>query len=99
MTPEQEHTFRVAASSGIACGLTHRYEWLMNELKFLVNFVHESAISFEEHRLITAFLEFEKTTASCGEEFDELAGLTTETFMQKVHNWYKDHPNAPNARG
>lgn len=88
MTPEQEHIFCRAAALGVACGLEHRYEWMINAIRALAHGPY-TEIPDRMKDLYESFLSFEKSTASCPEEELELEILTVDGLVTKVNDWYE----------
>lgn len=89
MTPEQHTIFCKVAASGVACGLGHRYEWLYNYIRFLPNTMSYKDIPYEKFKIVSAFLAFERTTASCEEEFQELQKMTPEIFLDRINAFFE----------
>lgn len=87
MTPEQEHTFCKAAAMGVACGLTHRYEWLMNAMR-AGHHIHYENFDGYETALYESFLAFEKSTAGDPAEAEILNALDRATFQTAINAWY-----------
>lgn len=87
MTPEQEHIFCQAAALGIACGLSHRYEWFNNANRALLHGPYDG-ICEKGAELLDAFIAFEKTTAGDDIEQKELDALNHTTYSVRVGAWY-----------
>ena len=95
MTPEQAKVFVGVAQAGIACGLQHRYEWFYNGLRMLSHGLY-TEINERTAQIVDAFLAFEKGTASCPEEDEELAKLDYDGYIvltNKFYNGQKDKSN------
>lgn len=88
MTPEQEHIFCQAAQMGIACGLAHWYEWYINADRALMHGPY-TEIEEKSHALLNAFIAFEKETAGCFEEAEELKQLTHRKYIERVNEHYR----------
>lgn len=80
MTPEQEHTFVKVAQAGVACGLSHPYEWWENHV------VHMADITGDYDKVLDAFIAFFRGTESMPD--DPIANLTREEFITHVYQWY-----------
>lgn len=89
MTVEQMKIFISAAQMGIACGLTHRYEWLTNADRALEHGPYDQ-ISSHCDKLWDAFLAFEKGTAGCEEEEQSLDALTVKGLSDMVRSYYNN---------
>lgn len=87
MTPEQKDLFIAAASMGVACGLEHRYEWFVNAVRALQHGPYNE-INPKRTELEQAFVAFEKTTASCEPEEQELQSLNIGDFYMRVEKFY-----------
>lgn len=90
MKLEQAHLFCRAAAMGIACGLSHRYEWFTNYLRSLQHTEVYADIPIKEQRAYEAFIAFEKMTASCPEEQVELDRLGKQGYCTLVNQWYNN---------
>lgn len=88
MNDEQRKLFIGAASMGVACGLTHRYEWYINAIRALGHGPYVD-IADGAQKLREAFHAFEQTTASCPEEDAELKAMTLDDFDKKVDAYYR----------
>ena len=87
MDDKQRAVFCRSAADGIAMGLGHRFEWFVNALRML-NHMEYSKIEEGRREIEGAFLAFEKTTASCPEEEEDLQKLTIRDYHDKVGAWY-----------
>ena len=87
MTPEEQTTFIKAAQMGVACGLSHRYEWYVNAQRAIGHGAYSEIIPALD-ALLRAFLAFEKGTGCCPEESEELSQLTDDGFSELVINFY-----------
>lgn len=90
MTSESWHeVFVKCASTGVALGLAHRYEWFANAVRMLQ---HGDYTKIQESRkqIEEAFLAFEKTTACCDPDQLELDALDIDGYYTEVNNWYAD---------
>lgn len=94
LTQENKDYFISAARMGIACGLEHPYEWLMNVLMHSMNLFAYSEIPQEETKYLNAFLAIYKSSPSCPEEERELRHMTRDEFYNHVCEWFKKkgHP-------
>lgn len=79
--------FAQAAQAGIACGLKHRYEWFFNALRMLQHGDY-TEISERTRDITEAFIAFEKGTASCPEEQEELDKLDYDRYITLTDSFY-----------
>lgn len=88
MTQGQKDVFLKAASFGIALGLEHRYEWLVNAERMLMHGPY-TEIKESSDSIWDAFLAFEKTLACSPEEDKELSALTGKDLAKRVNDFYR----------
>ncbi len=82
MTSEQKNIFISCAQMGIACGLFHPYEWLMNYD------LHMRALTpIDSEKVYGAFLEFFHGCGSCPE--DPIETWTTDGMLDAIDEFYK----------
>lgn len=82
-----QEVFWNAAACGIACGLSHRYEWFINANRMLNHGVY-GEIPDRYSVLLTAFIEFEKATASDPDEAAELSTLDEVSYKDLIDTYY-----------
>jgi hypothetical protein len=87
MTPKQANLFVRVCQTGIACGLEHRYEWYNNYDSMLYHGPW-TELGVAREALWDTILAFEKGTASCPEEEEELAKMTLSDLSEKINRWY-----------
>lgn len=87
MTPEQQTTFIKAAQTGVALGLVHRFEWYTNAIRMLHHGPYDE-VDAKTKEIEDAFVEFEKGTASCPEEEEQLNNLNVDSYNDTVSDWY-----------
>ena len=84
MTENQKAIFIQVAQMGMACSLTHPWEWLANALR-------QDWLPFDkrqeiEESYIQSFIEFWRGCGSCPE--DPCQQATAETLMAEVNRYY-----------
>jgi hypothetical protein len=88
MNAEQALLFCNIASTGIALGLKHRYEWFSNYLIHMPQAMDYQAMPAATIAAYDAFIAFERMTAGCSAEQAELDGLSHQDFHRAVAEWY-----------
>ena len=96
MTPEQAKVFVGVAQAGIACGLSHRYEWFYNGLRMIQHGPY-TEIPERTKDIVEAFIAFEKGTASCPEEDEELAKLDYDGYIVLTNEFYNGQKDKSNG--
>lgn len=96
MTERDMEVFCRSAQNGVAMGLSHRYEWLVNSLRMLE---HGWQGEYEERAAETvhAFVEFEKGAVGSAEEAEELKDLTSDGLSLLVNKYYEQGRAKQNA--
>lgn len=98
MKPEEMETFCRAAQMGVALGMEHRYEWYTCASRSLIHGYYPD-MPLHQAKLDAAFLAFEKGTASCPYEEEELSTLSMEELYDRINSWYASASvrNAPQS--
>lgn len=86
MTTEEMERFIKCAQLGIACGLWHPYEWLVNDNRTLLQSHPYGNFRQEESKLVGSFLAFFHG-CKCHPD-DEIGELTASGLSDRINKYY-----------
>jgi hypothetical protein len=87
MTSEQKDTFISIAQMGVACGLDHPYEWLMNYDLHAPQLMSYADVNKNMSKAYDAFLSFFHE-CGCGPG-DPMETWTQEEMIDAINKFYK----------
>lgn len=91
MTPEQKDTFISIAQMGVACGLDHPYEWLVNYELHAPQLMAYTDANKNMNKAYDAFLAFFHDCGSCPD--DPMETWTTDDMIDAINKFYRRRKN------
>jgi len=89
MTPDEQEYFISAAQMGMACGLTHPWEWLVHSMR--CDWLSYDVRPSIEQRYIDAFVAFWNGCDSHPD--DPCKTATAKELFEEIDNWYARRKN------
>ena len=91
MTPEQKDAFISIAQMGVACGLDHPYEWLVNYEMHAPQLMAYTDVDKNLRIARRAFLEFFHGCGSCPD--DPMETWTIDGMLDSIDEFYRRRKN------